>query len=253
MEFEVIARTDTDAYVLHDKVKGGMATVSRHTLYVLMEHGHHIDGVEWNGVKLRAGDVHPIHSLISNIEVPSVKRSASSIEKDEGIDVEAAVRTGDAVRRTQIRQTKLTAYITAVDISVYGNTGKPAYRYEYELRCNNETALSAMRKLAKQLSFVGEGFYVDTTKAKKALDAGHTYSVTVSTGTILTGYEYVQQFAAPSVCVTYHSLSPDAVCILSCGDKYKPNCHITGTYERLLQELASYLRRIGIAEERAEA
>lgn len=255
MEFVVIEKRDNDRFVIYDIENKGSCCCSKYTMKQIIDAGHTIYGVRYNGVNIGVNDIVP---LLKNGQprqkmehyslVPDTKRSAVTIlqgltpsreekrvmretlhKRDATIkDNKKQAKLAEIEREKRIKEeekqrkalqkemevnikhrqvTKVSAYLTDICL-VASEYSLDSRRYTYLLECTTPTALTNLRKLNKELSKRGRGFYIDSN-ASEMVERRGKYSVRITLPDLLEDVEGVQIFAGTEVRLDFSNAYED--------------------------------------------
>lgn len=212
MNFEIVARKDTDRYVIKDCQTGGMCCCSKYTIKQLIDLGHTVKGVKLNPftVKLAGGSVE---------NIPDTKRSATTILK--GIKPAVCKQQKKIVKVSRLQKTKCVAILQRINIkaSEYDSTEE----YEFCLKAYSPAALTAMRKLSREFSHYSNGFYI-SDEAGRILKSKGVYSCNARLIDDLSLADGIQLVCNPSIVVRYENNYEDsrANITYSLSNNYQP-------------------------------
>lgn len=255
MEFVVIEKRDNDRFVIYDIENKGSCCCSKYTMKQIIDAGHTIYGVRYNGENIGVNDIVP---LLKNGQprqrmehyslVPDTKRSAVTIlqgltpsreekramretmqKRDATIkDNKKQAKLAELEREKRIKEeekqrkalqkemevnikhrqvTKVSAYL--VDIRMVASEyNLESRQYTYILECTTPTALTNLRKLSKELSKRGNGFYIDSN-ASDMVERHGKYSVRATFSNMLEDVEGIQIFAGAEVRLDFTNVYED--------------------------------------------
>lgn len=169
MNFEIVSKRDTDRFVIRDLESKGMCCCSKYTIKQLLDMGHSVDGVRLNPFTVK-----PIGGFTDN--VPDTKRAAATIVK--GIKpLKSRTAKRDVLKRVRLQRSKCVAVLQRISIDASEYNSQETYHFC--LRAYTPAGLTAMKKLSKEYSKRGAGFYI-SDDASRILKKDGRYSVNAS-------------------------------------------------------------------------
>lgn len=169
MNFEIVSKRDTDRFVIRDLKSKGMCCCSRYTIKQLLDMGHTVYGVRLNPFTVKpAGGV--------TDAVPDTKRAATTIVK--GIKpLRSKAAKKNILKKVHLQRSKCIAVLQRISIDASEYNSQETYNFC--LKAYTPAGLTAMRKLSKEYSKHGSGFYI-SDDASRILKKDGCYSVNAS-------------------------------------------------------------------------